>query len=141
VKHVVVNLLVGISITLCFVFTLVAFRSDTGIDDWHFTHVTATGLDSHFVIHFTTRGIPGFASFEGRKLQYSELWIPYWLLILLSGVPGVLWVQSERKRKRLLGDGICVQCGYDMRATPGRCPECGAVPSVSVKIASPIETP
>jgi hypothetical protein len=58
---------------------------------------------------------------------------PYWSVITaLSILPAIRLVQWWSAKKRRTPAGICHHCGYDMRATPGRCPECGkAAPRTS----------
>jgi len=51
--------------------------------------------------------------------------VPYWLLLLLFAVaPSIRVARGWRRPLK----GVCGTCGYDLRATPDRCPECGAVP-------------
>ena len=48
------------------------------------------------------------------------------VLSLFFWFPLMLRMERSAKRRR---QGKCVVCGYDLRATPERCPECGAVPT------------
>ncbi len=63
--------------------------------------------------------------------MYHELFIslPYWLLVATTGGAG--WWVGRRPRlvRRRMRHGLCLACGYDVRATPGRCPECGYEPA------------
>jgi hypothetical protein len=59
-------------------------------------------------------------------LDYAVLAVPYWALLLATGLAPALWLRGRmRRRGRILG-GRCARCGYDLRASPGRCPECGS---------------
>ena len=62
--------------------------------------------------------------------------LPYWLPVLLTALlpawAALHWRRARRTASRLRG-GLCPQCGYDLRATPGRCPECGAAAAVKLK--------
>ena len=55
------------------------------------------------------------------------VYVPWWFPAALVAVLPTTWFVRRRRMARRLKQGLCPQCGYDLRATPGRCPECGTV--------------
>ena len=53
--------------------------------------------------------------------------IPAWWSLPLLTAPPLLTRRAWRRstRRRLRREGRCVGCGYDLRASPAHCPECG----------------
>jgi hypothetical protein len=64
-----------------------------------------------------------------RRLDITLVSVAHWkLAALLAVLPcvhlfaSIRGVLQRRSRRRV---GLCPRCGYDLRATPDRCPECG----------------
>lgn len=57
-----------------------------------------------------------------------SLVIPYWLAFVVFGAAPLGGI-ARRLCRRTAPSGVCRSCGYDLRATPARCPECGTVPA------------
>lgn len=65
---------------------------------------------------------------NSSSISTWALVLPYWILPLVMGAI-IVWSTLRLRRIALASRrrvaGLCPACGYDLRATPDRCPECG----------------
>jgi hypothetical protein len=67
---------------------------------------------------------------EGRRAldRHDEYWtvsVPAWFVILLCLIAPALWCRQRLRLAFRQKSGLCQKCGYDLRASKDRCPECG----------------
>jgi hypothetical protein len=71
----------------------------------------------------TSGSFAGMPGSSGTQL-IVPLWCPFVLFALLA-VPGTLTWHRRRRARWRQRENRCASCGYDLRASGGRCPECG----------------
>lgn len=60
---------------------------------------------------------------ESKRTTIVWIVVPHWLVMTILIAPTCAGPSARRLRKRA---GACTRCGYDLRASSDRCPECGA---------------
>jgi hypothetical protein len=69
---------------------------------------------------------------DSQGMPSNDAIFPLWSAVLTTAILPALWMRSthrDRTLRRGARAGLCPSCGYDLRATPGRCPECGRTPA------------
>jgi hypothetical protein len=100
-------------------------------DDIHYSNWPASGrhsgVEPYMDLHWD--GL-GFRFVTDRFHGFLRCWdfaVPHWFVALMSLPAPLLYARAWRRRRRVKREGLCPACGYDLRATPDRCPECGRV--------------
>jgi hypothetical protein len=94
---------------------------------WHWRHRTFPPSNLPSLIT-DRRGLLYFYNVQWPGPFGANLHIPFHTLAFPLTIPLATWLWRIYKRRRRFPSGSCPNCGYDLRATPHRCPECGALP-------------
>jgi hypothetical protein len=94
--------------------------------DWFFLFRRVNEVYLHHGVYpsFETSLVP---TPEGATILHRsiEVRFPVWLFIF-PAIPSVAIRYSARRRRRIRAKhNLCVNCGYDLRHSVRRCPECG----------------
>jgi hypothetical protein len=86
---------------------------------------TESGLGA---VHWRSPSYTGMAGDAGGWVSKDTYFVPLWAFVAMFAILPAVWHTALARRQMRRMAGCCLKCGYDLRATPDRCPECGTVP-------------
>jgi hypothetical protein len=89
------------------------------------THLSLAGFAFHHVAVPTT------------QVRQTEVVVPAYVLVTLAAAPLLLVFRRWWRRQRWIRMGLCGMCGYDLRGSGERCPECGTATCASRRTPTP----
>jgi hypothetical protein len=130
VKHRLFSLLAGLSLPLC-VATVGLWARSYWVEDYHILNKARWGryfVDSHdgSVLVWKYLDISPSTGQISLASAFPAFFLPDFVATVFFAIlPGILVVHRFRSARHKKPAGVCSICGYDLRATPERCPECG----------------
>jgi hypothetical protein len=113
-------------------------------DGWFRNNFFAAGRASTdvFIVESTAGSVPLVSITRSRSKNVSSrtllsVHVSIWLIAFLSALPPVVLRISGRRgrlQRRRAARGLCVVCGYDLRGSAERCPECGTAIAVEKSV-------
>jgi hypothetical protein len=93
--------------------------------DFYERPVKAKATEFDFEGSFQGRRWLGFGYFRSDSPRAHYLLAPLWALWTTASLPVLFVLVKAAKRTWRSRSNLCVNCGYDLRGSSEKCPECG----------------